>query len=98
VIHACPIHIIMRPKKHAHTACESYGDSSASHATPPGMPTYHVVLVAVVDDAHVGIGRPDQDGGQFLQYALLQIIEITIDRISQDRIVKIAVRTIISAA
>lgn len=64
------------------------GDHLFHAGNATGHTANHVVLVAVID-AHVRVGRPDQDGVD-PAVSLLEIVDITVDGVlAQDGIIKV---------
>ncbi len=77
-------------KEDAHAAAMKVGDHLFHAFDAAGHGAHHVVLIAVVD-AHVRIGRPDENRID-AAVSLLEVVEIAIDRVlAGDRIVEVAV-------
>ena len=72
-------HIIIG-KEDAHAAAMKVGDHLSNAFDAAGHGLDHLELVAVVD-AHVGVGRPDEDGVDSA-IAFFEIVEVAIDGVT----------------
>ena len=77
-------------EQNAHAAAMEVGNHLANSRNAARHAANQVVLVAVVD-AHVRVGRPDQDRIDSAE-ALVEIVEVAVDGVlARDRIVEVAV-------